>query len=359
MHLPTSAESAEDRAIGVSAKFWTNGQTITIKMIGGSTFVRSKVQQYANQWLNFANLTFNWVSSGNADIRITFSPGGSWSYIGKDALGQPQANATMNFGWFNDGTANTEFSRTTLHEFGHALGLVHEHQHPFHNIPWDVPAVYNYYWQTNGWDQNYVNQQVLTTYGTNGMSYTAFDPSSIMEYSVPNSITIGNYEIGWNTALSTVDKSFIRGKYPIPLVSGGTYKLMHKGTNQCLDVVNNSSNPGTNVQQWTDNGNNAQRWIVTLQSDGYFKLTHKWTNQCLDVANNLSTPGTNVGQWTDNGNDAQRWAIQLQSDGSYKLTHKGTNQCLDVANNSSNPGTNVQQWTDNGNNAQRWIFTQY
>lgn len=349
----------EDRAIGSSAKFWTNGQTIRIKMIGGSSYVRSKVQQYASQWLIYANLNFSWVASGNADIRITFTPGGSWSYVGKDALGVPQADPTMNYGWFNDNTADIEFRRTTLHEFGHALGLVHEHQHPFNGIPWDIPAVYAYYLQTSGWNQSDVNSNVLSVYGTNGMSYTSFDPSSIMEYAVPNSITIGNYEIGWNTELSAVDKSFIRGKYPIPLISGGTYKLTHKGTNQCLDVVNNSSAPGANVQQWTDNGNNAQRWIVTLQSDGHFKLTHKGTNQCLDVANNLPTPGTNVGQWTDNGNDAQRWAIQLQLDGSYKLTHKGTNQCLDVVNNSSTPGANVQQWTDNGNNAQRWIFTKY
>lgn len=139
-----------------------------------------------------------------------------------------------------------------------------------------------------------------------------------------------------------------------PIVSGGTYRLMHKGTNQCLDVNNNSSQPGSRVQQWTDNGSNAQRWVITKENDGYYKLTHKGTNQCLDVGNNSSAAGANVSQWTDNGNNAQRWKLELMSDGYFKLIHKGTTQCLDVDNNSSAPGTNVQQWNDNNSDAQRW-----
>lgn len=138
------------------------------------------------------------------------------------------------------------------------------------------------------------------------------------------------------------------------IVSGGIYKLTHKGTTQCLDVYNNGSQSGTNVQQSADNGNDAQRWIVTLEADGFYKLTHKGTNQCLDVVNNSNAQGTNVQQATDNNSDAQRWKIELMSDGYCKLTHKGTTQVLDVDNNSSQSGANVQQWSDLGTDAQRW-----
>jgi tRNA U34 5-methylaminomethyl-2-thiouridine-forming methyltransferase MnmC len=141
------------------------------------------------------------------------------------------------------------------------------------------------------------------------------------------------------------------------IVSGGIYKLTHKGTNQCLDVFQNGSQSGTNVQQSTDNNNDAQRWIVTLETDGFYKLTHKGTNQCLDVFENKNIQGTNIQQWADTNNDAQRWKIEMMSDGYCKLTHKGTNQCLDVDNNSNQAGANVQQWTDNlstNNDAQRW-----
>lgn len=139
-----------------------------------------------------------------------------------------------------------------------------------------------------------------------------------------------------------------------PIVSGGLYRLMHKTTNQCLDVENNSNQPGANVQQYTDTGGDAQRWYVTKESDGFYKLRHKGTTQVLDVNGNSSQPGTNVQQYTDLGSDAQRWKMELMSDGYFKLTHKGTTQCLDVANNLAEPRTNVLQWDDNNGDAQRW-----
>ncbi|MES2734263.1 MAG: RICIN domain-containing protein, partial [Bacteroidota bacterium] len=142
---------------------------------------------------------------------------------------------------------------------------------------------------------------------------------------------------------------------PGNLFLGGTYKLTHRGTNQCLDVDYNSNAPLANVQQYNDNGNDAQRWVVTLEADGFYKLTHKGTNQCLDVSYNSASPGANVQQYTDNGGDAQRWKLEAMNDGYYKVTHKGTNQCLDAVGNSPNPGE-VIQYTDNGNNAQRWKF---
>jgi len=51
------------------------------------------------------------------------SPGGSWSYIGTDATKLPLESFTMNLGSVD--------RPTVLHEFGHALGLIHEHQSPF------------------------------------------------------------------------------------------------------------------------------------------------------------------------------------------------------------------------------------
>ena len=142
----------------------------------------------------------------------------------------------------------------------------------------------------------------------------------------------------------------------LPIVSGGVYRLTHKGTTQCLEVPSNSSLPGQVVQQYTDNGNDAQRWVITLMPDGYYKLTHRNTTQCLEVASNSTAPGATVQQYTDNGNDAQRWAIVSTGDGYAKLVHKGATLCLDVDNNLSNPGTGVHQWLDNGNDAQRWRF---
>ncbi len=44
--------------------------------------------------------------------------------------------------------------------------------------------------------------------------FSEFDPTSIMMYPVPQEITIGDFEVGWNKFLSDTDKAFIGQVYP-------------------------------------------------------------------------------------------------------------------------------------------------
>ena len=47
----------------------------------------------------------------------------------------------MNYGWLTPDSDDDELRRVVLHEFGHALGLIHEHQNPEGGIEWNEPAV--------------------------------------------------------------------------------------------------------------------------------------------------------------------------------------------------------------------------
>lgn len=64
----------------------------------------------------------------------------------------------MNFGWFDDNTADYEVARTVYREFGHALGCVHEHQSPIQGIRWDEQKVYEYDAREMGWDSDTVDR---------------------------------------------------------------------------------------------------------------------------------------------------------------------------------------------------------
>ena len=173
------------------------------------------MKQYAQEWTKHANLEFQFVTYGQADIRVSFvQNGSSWSVIGKQALQVSQHEATMNFGWLNDRTPDYEFRRTILHEFGHALGLLHEHQNPSGGIPWDKEAVYSHYRQTQGWDAQTTYANVIQKASRNATQFSAYDPRSIMHYPVAASLTNGQYQVGMNKELSRTDRAYIREVYP-------------------------------------------------------------------------------------------------------------------------------------------------
>lgn len=207
----------EDPLSAVSDKMWSPGQTLRIHMTGGTEFVRSKVRQYAVEWTKYANIGFEFVGDSEPTvIKISFDPGPSWSKIGRDALLVPFNFSTMNFGWFDDNTSEILFRRTVIHEFGHALGLIHEHQSPVSGIQWDREKVYQYFKEEKGWDRNRVDEQVLDKYNASSTNYSQYDPTSVMIYAIPAELTLDGRGVEWNTYISEMDQKFVRQWYPFP-----------------------------------------------------------------------------------------------------------------------------------------------
>jgi hypothetical protein len=160
------------------------------------------------------NIVFHFGNS-NPDILISFDPGGSWSYIGTDCIAYAtRQQPSMNFGWFDDHTDDTEFNRTVVHEFGHALSLVHEHSHPQAHISWNIQVVYAYY-AKQGWSHDDVDQQVFMKYDLSQVNGSQYDPHSIMHYPIDASLVTNPADsVGWNTDLSELDKTVISSLYP-------------------------------------------------------------------------------------------------------------------------------------------------
>lgn len=204
--------SADDRGSGVKGKFWPAGQVLRVKFLNGSTALQDKVFNYAKTWSNHANVSFIKVTAGNAEIRVRFGNIGHNSYVGTDNLNIAPNLQTMNF-QLTDNSPEGDVRRVALHEFGHALGLMHEHQNPFANISWDKPKVYAYYAATQGWSQQTVDAQVLNKQAFESTQHTSLDPQSIMSYSIPASLTTNGFSIPWNTELSAIDKEFIGKMY--------------------------------------------------------------------------------------------------------------------------------------------------
>ena len=120
----------------------------------------------------------------------------------------------MNFNWQLFSGDEHHTARVVLHEFGHALGLLHEHQSPASNIQWNEQAVLADC-QKWGWSFDEIHNNILSRYiaGTY-TQFTRFDPKSIMLYPIPRHWTLNNYQANYNWQLSQTDKEFISEVYP-------------------------------------------------------------------------------------------------------------------------------------------------
>lgn len=204
----------------VNSKRWTTGSTLRCRFLDGSVRMRRKVEEFAHQWEKHANIRFKFVTSGPAEIRISFyADSGSWSAVGRDALNTsyfPPHQPTMNYGWLRDHTGTDECSRVVLHEFGHALACVHEHQSPTFNRKWNEKAVTRYFQgPPNYWTSDDIRNNVLGKYSPKGVSATQFDPKSIMLYTFDGALFgDGLGSTNNNTKLSASDIRMIKGMYP-------------------------------------------------------------------------------------------------------------------------------------------------
>lgn len=200
-------------------KMWTPGEIIKYGVIdfnGKSESLKDTVQKYAEIWENYANINFEYTNQlSETQVRIGMESGSSWSCIGRDALLIASDEKTMNLGWLgNDAVAN---QRVILHEFGHVLGFVHEHNGPASDIKWKKNLVYQYYAQApNYWSKDMVDQNVMFKYSQTLTNYSDYDEHSIMHYPIDPRLTTDYRGTPFNTDLSATDKQYAAIFYPYP-----------------------------------------------------------------------------------------------------------------------------------------------
>jgi hypothetical protein len=197
---------------------WTSGREITVRFLEGDEGLCQRVKAVAEQWVaeDMANLSFLWVEGGPAEIRIAFAQGdGSWSMLGTECGQVPDDQPTMNYGWLTPDSDDAEIQRVVLHEFGHAIGLIHEHQNPEGGIEWNEDAVIADLSQPpNSWDEVTIRHNVLDHYDPKVVNATSLDPKSIMMYPIPKAWTLDGFSATFNDDLSENDIALIREIYP-------------------------------------------------------------------------------------------------------------------------------------------------
>ncbi len=143
---------------------------------------------------------------------------------------------------------------------------------------------------------------------------------------------------------------------PVVLAAlGPNQQLVRKGSNKCLDIDAAGTADGTNIQQWSCNGTNAQKFALDDRGGGIFRLVNPSSGKCVDVAGAGTSNGTNVQLWTCNTSGAQTFRLQNASGGYSQVVNTKSNKCVDVASGSSSDGANVRIWSCSSSSAaQRW-----
>ncbi|KUF09219.1 matrixin family metalloprotease [Pseudoponticoccus marisrubri] len=224
--LPDTVSSARAELIRYSDRKWVNGTILHYYFFEEGPFAGDRanirmVREAFDTWAD-VGIGLGFVETGDiseAEIRIGFQPGGSWSYVGRDVIDIPgQAERTMNIGW--DLRRDPRGIDTAVHEIGHTLGFPHEHQNPFSGLVWDEDAVYRHFaGPPNNWDRARTYHNVLRKLAPRLVTGSDWDPDSIMHYGFAPGLILQPepyHRTGLRPALglSETDRAEVRRFYP-------------------------------------------------------------------------------------------------------------------------------------------------
>ncbi len=236
--IDTAAGPIEIQAVANQLRRWPTGSTLKVAFIGGSTAAHSRIANIAHEWTNAANIKFDFgfdpatnlyrqaTATDTSSIRISFDfprKPSIWARIGKDAITQSQpGEPTINLQGFSSSPPEpTRFRALVLHEFGHVLGLEHEHKNPNGDCDQEI----NWLWASrllsaapNFWSEETINDNLRKLPDSTAYEATDYDSLSVMNYALdPRIYHSGEQSVCYvplRSNLSNLDRVGIEKAYP-------------------------------------------------------------------------------------------------------------------------------------------------
>lgn len=118
------------RGSASTKKLWPQNSVIKIGLVGMSKDQEKLVKDSINKWQPYVNLKFEFTAKPEeATVRVqmdsTLPKGEGWAWIGTDSTKYPDNTAHVTI---SSNGSSEEIESAALHEWGHVLGLEHEHE---------------------------------------------------------------------------------------------------------------------------------------------------------------------------------------------------------------------------------------
>lgn len=203
----------------------------------------------------------------------------------------------------------------------------------------------------------------------NGSGYTiisALDPNFVLDLSgalVMNGRNIGLYQSNgskaqqWNFSKHMTDRERcdLFAAQNKDKIADGVYYIKNKNVNYALDVYGGSLYGGANVQLYSLNRSNAQKWKITHDSKGYVMFQNVGSGMYLTSGG--SGNSANVYQQKQSNGYNQKWIIMFDTNSNLRIVSAlHSNRVLDVHGGMIRNFSNIQLYDSNNSNAQKWVF---
>jgi hypothetical protein len=138
----------------------------------------------------------------------------------------------------------------------------------------------------------------------------------------------------------------------------GTYRYGFapmSASSKAIDVAYGSQNWGTAVQQFANNGADAQKFAIQANGSNWKIAMKANTNKCVGMVNNGTGNGTMTEIQDCNGSTSQAWNITADANtGGFTIKNVAANRCLDVPWSSQADGARLQVYDCNGGPNQKF-----
>ena len=138
------------------------------------------------------------------------------------------------------------------------------------------------------------------------------------------------------------------------LITNGYYVIDSATGDRKLDIYNNSSKNGTNIQIYEAGNSAAQTFKITHAGKGYYRIAQVKSGKCIEVADGSTKDGANVQLNAKKKSDSQLWLPAMAKGGTFTFTNKASGKLLTVKGNKDANNANVVSSAATGKSGQRW-----